>query len=592
MLQNPSVGIARRLSWLLLLLLLLPCLAGAAAPNESFHESLSLRPLIGGRVHAAFSFKLKSDDVSSIHHFHILPRALLQPVASLGVDELRLSLNKGRWVYEDWGSPMPGTGGDDAVASGAEIWALMSNVTDMWPRWRVLTSALASVSCASLDGIDDTTTIVPKHSYFDTQATMLHAYLPSESMCTENMTPLLKLLPCKGGAGLASLIKPHAILSAEFHGVSLHVRRTRDRAWDVSVRFQAVMRPAMLGDTRWTLDKLFRAHLETTCPVARSSEIHVQSESVPEPPVGAAGSMKSLSESHSGRSSSDNDDFVTTYAGADNVDDGFSDLGEEDDDDEVAKPLVYTVPMHTYMYDARSLDAYGGVLNISFLSKASSPLVRPPPLRASRQLLGYGQERNFVRLTLRNDLTTETVHMLYYEHIPWTVLPLLHTLRADVEVDEYDDADGTVRFTDDVSRPFVVNATYKPPKVRKTMGSLELVLRVPSSSTLTVSYVLRKHMLHYDEHIPDPHRGMDLPPALFMPLGARGRAWSETHKHWPVSYVQAPRLYSTPGLLDMILPDFSMPYNVILFYSTFAALFFGTVLNQMLRRYRDVYRLK
>ena len=109
MLQNPSVGIARRLSWLLLLLLL-SCLAGAVAPNESFHESLYLRPLIGGRVHAAFSFKLKSYDVSSIHHFHILPRALLQPVASLGVDELRLSLNKGRWVYEDWGSPMPGTG--------------------------------------------------------------------------------------------------------------------------------------------------------------------------------------------------------------------------------------------------------------------------------------------------------------------------------------------------------------------------------------------------------------------------------------------------------------------------------------------------
>ena len=189
----------------------------------------------------------------------------------------------------------------------------------------------------------------------------------------------------------------------------------RDR--DVSVRFQAVMRPALLGDTRWTLDKLFRAHLETTCPVARSSEIHVQSESVPEPPVGAAGSMKSLSESHSGRSSSSNDDFDTTY-GADNVDDGFSDLGEEDDDDEVVKPLVYTVPMHTYMYDARSLDAYGGVLNISFLSKASSPLVRPPPLRASRQLLGYGQERNSVRLTLRNDLTTETVHMsVSYTHL-------------------------------------------------------------------------------------------------------------------------------------------------------------------------------
>ena len=39
----------------------------------------------------------------------------------------------------------------------------------------------------------------------------------------------------------------------------------------------------------------------------------------------------------------------------------------------------------------------------------------------------------------------------------------------------------------------------------------------------------------------------------------------------------------------MVLPDFSMPYNVILFYSTFVALFFGTMLNHLLRRYRDVY---
>mgnify|MGYP001761026406 FL=1 len=141
---------------------------------ESFNETLTLRPLVGGRVHAAFTFELASD-ASSIHHFSLLPRPLLQPVASLGVQELRLAMNKGRWMYEEWGSPAPGTLGDDGVASGAEVWASINNDTEMWPRWRVLTSALASVSCASLDGIDETTTIMPNYPYFGTNSPVVHA---------------------------------------------------------------------------------------------------------------------------------------------------------------------------------------------------------------------------------------------------------------------------------------------------------------------------------------------------------------------------------------------------------------------------------
>ena len=61
---------------LLALLLALP--AGAAA--EAYNESLRLRALPGGRVHATFAFELASD-AASLHHFRVLPRALVQPVA-------------------------------------------------------------------------------------------------------------------------------------------------------------------------------------------------------------------------------------------------------------------------------------------------------------------------------------------------------------------------------------------------------------------------------------------------------------------------------------------------------------------------------
>lgn len=546
-----------RLVAYLVLAAAVPCVLGAL---ETFNETLTLRPLVGGRVHAAFTFELASDALS-IQHFNLLPRPLFQPVASLGVHELRLALSKGRWMYDEWGSPMPGTLGDDSVASGAEVWASMTNDTEMWPRWRVLTSALASISCASLDGIDETTTLMPHHPYFGAHGgPVMHAYLSSESVCTENISPLLKLLPCKGGAGLASLVKPHAILRADFHGVSVHVRH-ENGTWRMSLRVQAVVRPPQADDTRWTLNDLFSAHLERTCPAVSSSQVRVSSMVPPTPAVRSDEAIRQ--------------DEQNPWL-------------EDDNDD--PKPLDYVVPMATYTYDTRTLEPYGGALDVAFVSNRSSPMVRPPPLRTSRQVLGYGQESNTVRLTLRNDLPAETVHVMYYEHVPWTVLPLLHTLHSEVHVDEYDETDDMVRFRDDISEPFVVNSMYKPAKVRHVMGAMELELRVPAASTLTVTYTLKKHMLHYDEHLPDPHRGRDLPPAVFMPLGAHGESWLASHAHEPVYLVQAPRMYTTPSLLDIVLPDFSMPYNVILFYSTFVALFFGTLLNQFLRRYRDLYR--
>ena len=96
-------------------------------------------------------------------------------------------------------------------------------------------------------------------------------------------------------------------------------------------------------------------------------------------------------------------------------------------------------------------------------------------------------------------------------------------------------------------------------------------------------------MLHYNEHMPDSHRGIDLPPALFLPLHG-ARPWADVHRGLDVHRVQASRMYTEPSLLDMAVPDFSMPYNVILFYSTFVALFFGSLLNLLVRRYRDVYQ--
>lgn len=82
---------------------------------------------------------------------------------------------------------------------------------------------------------------------------LLHAFLASEGVCTENLTPFLKMLPCKHAAGLASLLSPHALFGAAFHGLGVHVTRVEDsesgdelrQGWNVRLTFQAVFSPAV-----------------------------------------------------------------------------------------------------------------------------------------------------------------------------------------------------------------------------------------------------------------------------------------------------------------------------------------------------------
>lgn len=53
---------------------------------------------------------------------------------------------------------------------------------------------------------------------------LLHGTLPREVVCTENLTPFLKLLPCKGKAGISSLLDGHKLFDASWQSMSIDVR--------------------------------------------------------------------------------------------------------------------------------------------------------------------------------------------------------------------------------------------------------------------------------------------------------------------------------------------------------------------------------
>lgn len=53
---------------------------------------------------------------------------------------------------------------------------------------------------------------------------LLHGTLPHEVVCTENLTPFIKLLPCKGKAGISSLLDGHKLFDASWQTMAIDVR--------------------------------------------------------------------------------------------------------------------------------------------------------------------------------------------------------------------------------------------------------------------------------------------------------------------------------------------------------------------------------
>jgi phosphatidylinositol glycan class T len=137
--------------------------------------------------------------------------------------------------------------------------------------------------------------------------------------------------------------------------------------------------------------------------------------------------------------------------------------------------------------------------------------------------------------------------------------PYLHTLTARLSTSSTPD-------------PTVIKETFYRPALDRRRGTqLELLITVPTNSTVILTYDFEKAILRYTEYPPDANRGFDVAPAVIRLLSNDSNA--------PV-YIR-----TTSLLLPLPTPDFSMPYNVIILTSTVMALAFGMIFNLLVRRF-------
>lgn len=88
-------------------------------------------------------------------------------------------------------------------------------------RWKRLLADLSALFCSSLEYLAHSENVIFTDATalpFPTKYSRVMAFLPQESVCVENLTPWIKMLPCKGKKGLFSIFKSQAF----FQGSNLY----------------------------------------------------------------------------------------------------------------------------------------------------------------------------------------------------------------------------------------------------------------------------------------------------------------------------------------------------------------------------------
>ncbi|KAK4579931.1 Subunit of the glycosylphosphatidylinositol transamidase complex-like protein [Recurvomyces mirabilis] len=561
-----------------LLTLLTPALA---APE--YYEHLHLLPLSNDYLYAGFNFtSTTSLSAYESHHYRYFPRSLGQILQYTRTSELHLRFALGRWDDESWGA-RPRDGGREG-GTGVELWAWIDGDgggQKVEERWGDLVNSLSGLFCASLNFIDGTRTVRPVLS-FESEGTsrvggrvgqeLLHGTLPNEVVCTENLTPFLKLLPCKGKSGISSLLDGHKVFDANWQAMSIDVRpvcpssatsnddecmleiqQTIDVVLDIErsmrPRDDPIPRPRPIEEIECDESKHYNGP-DSCYPKRKQGAMGWSLSKIFGTPV--LGSCHLVEDD-----THDSVDITLEVPSARVVETSALQLSSPVVDRQNTETRHFKLQQGTHRTD----------LTLPYQPDVASTLRSQPPLYATRQITGHGQERGGMHTLLHNPHPYPQT-LIYLEALPWFLRPYMHTLKISHKSN---------------SKAVELEKMFYTPAIdRKRATKLEVQFTVPASTTLELTYDFEKAVLRYTEYPPDANRGFDIAAAVIriLPQSQVGAAGSGSGSKDRGSYIR-----TTSLLLPLPTPDFSMPYNVIILTSTVIALGFGSILNLVVRRF-------
>lgn len=580
--------------------------------GETFHEESLVRPLPDGNV--AFVAHFKQEAPLSATHFETFPKAMAQIARASRVAEFELSFTQGRWDTPRWGrAPL----GHRPI--GAELWASFhtpdSPDVDVEAAadasWNNLTSLLGGQLCASLGRLDRAEIVVaPKlafHPWDGTASAVVsdrprrHGSLPAEAVCTENLTPWLKLLPCRDQSGVASLLRSRTTLfGSRYVSFDVHVvatRRPDDRGWtlELTQSLTAVLdrRPEQTSVNLATLLGLGEGGgVEGACAAATTSVAHAE--------FGAHASVEAAS-----------DVAGEPRAHTAVVDSGIREMAY------VALRTWDLTAMTPRRTRGRSLNPSEGDeetpglnptsrfdLRVSTRGVGAAPRAPlpgyTPELHAERVVTGTGNHRGGLSVELRRpDVARKRkqIRARLFQALPWYVRVFAHTLSVEFDGERVPTAVDAGGNRTGVHAGAVEGLRWVPPEDRTRPSTLEMQLLVPAeTTTVRVSVNFEKAFLRLNEFPPDANRGFDLPSALVSLPKPKVLIFDRNiggKPPLPSPLLDAmerlrgggsERVYVGGPLLTLPTPDFSMPFNVITMVCTALSLLSGGLLATLTKR--------
>ncbi|KAH9489834.1 hypothetical protein Btru_037253 [Bulinus truncatus] len=528
-----------------------------AIGKDEFTEELLIKPLSGGYVYSHFQFTTKWNasihDSKTFTHFHLFPKSLGEVLQKYGVQELHLSQTQGLWKHKLWGYPVY-----DAPP-GAELWVwFRPTVKDVNAAWTDLVNAVSGLFCSSLNYLDTKNTVIPRRNFQPYGVTIgpvprfsvRYGTLPKEIVCTENLTPWKKLLPCDSKAGLSTLFNAFQFHEANYHSLGLHVRPVcadeacTEEAIELTQSLSVVrdvISTSIIGSPNWQLKSLFGNHLASYCPLASKSLIMVEITSntndslfrlIPEPTI-----------TH------------TVYRGSQE---------------------------HSYAtYDVRSFIQSGRALNVALTYIDNQRLIQmsQPPIYAHRFITGHGLEDGGVSCLIYNTMPTNQT-ISYMDILPWFTRVKFSSLQV---------------VNNGIKVPYKV--FYVPAKDRVRPHQLELTFTLWANSVTRVHFTFTRAFLKWTEYPPDANHGFYISSAVItglIPSSLEYTSPSQSSSELSSIFTEKPmegeprffiRIHTETLLVSLPTPDFSMPYNVICLTCTVIAIAFGSIHNLTTRRF-------
>lgn len=574
--------------------------------DEEFSEALLLRPLPDRKVLAHFHFQSRAPPTNSYgRHHHLFPKSIYQLVQKFHLQEMELSFTQGRWNYEQWG-------GYDPIASsntkppGVELWAVFDVPQhQVDASWKNLTNALSGLFCASINFLEHSTAYsTPEWTFRSSGGYLKYGTLPREAVCTENLTPWLKLLPCRDKAGLSTLMDRPSIYRGYYHSQRLHLMSNEfdsnglisgtllDQTLTVVLQPKINVIDSMFssGSTlqpSWSLSSLFGRKVGERCVLSKSSNVYVQLEQ------NLVSQLIKMGNENKGSHHEVDipQDFV--------VDQSFEISVSPDRQMREVERFGNGILSILHQF---SVENYSDSKPFDLEFRWKLPLVwscQQAPVSVSRYLMGSGNERGSIAISLKSTRVGERMQNAdstagecwlradIFQVVPWYVKVYYHTLKVFI-----DDQFQTV--ANAIERMRVV-----PSEDKVSAGVMELTLRLPCgvrSAALTVEF--DKGFLHIDEYPPDANQGFDIPSAVVVfgdfETSMQFADDDYLHKIPLLSNLQDKNRvlsYTEVLLVPLTTPDFSMPYNVITITCTVFALYFGSLLNALRRRAGEEGRL-